>query len=137
MTVAIAYRRIAEVAHDPEIVESAESFGQRALGEKHPLTRVAPGLEILRIGAVLHESDGLVLRFQVVKHDPVAKLASIQAPVLLLWGDKDALIPVANAADYQKVLNNAKLVVFPGVGHIPQEEAPEVSLQAIRAFLVP
>lgn len=74
---------------------------------------------------------------QVVKHDPVAKLASIQAPVLLLWGDKDALIPVANAADYQKVLNNAKLVVFPGVGHIPQEEAPEVSLQAIRAFLVP
>ena len=74
---------------------------------------------------------------QVVKHDPVAKLASIQAPVLLLWGDKDALIPVSNAADYQKALKNAKLVVFPGVGHIPQEEAPDVSLQAVRAFLVP
>ncbi len=74
---------------------------------------------------------------QVVKHDPVAKLASIRAPVLLLWGDKDALIPVANAEDYRKVLKDSKLVVFPGVGHIPQEEAPEVSLQAVRAFLVP
>ncbi len=74
---------------------------------------------------------------QVVKHDPVAKLASITAPTLLMWGEKDALIPASNAADYRKVMKSTQLVTFPGVGHIPQEEAPEVSLAAVRAFLVP
>lgn len=88
---------------------------------------VAPGVR----GALLER-----LR-QVVRRDPVAKLASIQAPVLLVWGEKDAVIPVTNAADYQKALKNAKLVTFPGVGHIPQEEAPDASLPAVRAFLQP
>ncbi len=74
---------------------------------------------------------------QVVRRDPVAKLASIEAPVLLVWGDKDALIPVGNAADYQAVLKRSEVVIFPGVGHIPQEEAAEVSLPPVRAFLAP
>lgn len=87
---------------------------------------VAPGVR----GALLER-----LR-QVVRRDPVPKLASIQAPVLLVWGEQDAAIPVTNAADYQKALKRSQLVTFPGVGHIPQEEAPEVSLQAVRAFLL-
>lgn len=88
---------------------------------------VAPGVR----GALLER-----LR-QVVRRDPVAKLASIEAPVLLVWGEKDAVIPVTNAADYQKALKRSELATFPGVGHIPQEEAPDASLPAVRAFLAP
>jgi len=88
---------------------------------------VAPGVR----GALLER-----LR-QVVRRDPVAKLESIAAPVLLVWGEKDAVIPVTNAADYQKALKQSTLATFPAVGHIPQEEAPDVSLPAVRAFLVP
>jgi pimeloyl-ACP methyl ester carboxylesterase len=72
---------------------------------------------------------------QTVLVPPEPFLRTITAPVLLLWGDRDALIPVANAQDYLDNLPVARLVVLPGVGHVPQKEAPEESLAAVRAFL--
>ena len=72
---------------------------------------------------------------QSVLHDPRPQLAKITAPTLLLWGDKDALIPISNAQDYLAVMPNARLVVLPGIGHVPQEEAPAESLAKLRAFL--
>jgi len=72
---------------------------------------------------------------QTVLTDPVPWLRRIRAPTLLLWGEQDAMIPVANAADYTAAIRAVTLVRLPGVGHLPQEEAPERSLQALRAFL--
>lgn len=72
---------------------------------------------------------------QMVLQDPVPLLRRISAPTLLLWGDKDAMIPVANAQDYRAALAGAEVVVLPGLGHLPHEEAPAASLPAVRAFL--
>jgi pimeloyl-ACP methyl ester carboxylesterase len=72
---------------------------------------------------------------QTVLQDPVPLLRRIQAPTLLLWGEKDAMIPIANAADYLRELPHGKLTRLPGLGHVPQEEAPDVSLAPVRAFL--
>ena len=72
---------------------------------------------------------------QQVLVDPVPLLRRIQAPTLLLWGQRDAMIPVANAADYQGAMPAARLAVFPGVGHLLHEEAPDASVEALRAFL--
>jgi pimeloyl-ACP methyl ester carboxylesterase len=72
---------------------------------------------------------------QLVLQDPVPLLKRITAPTLLLWGDKDAMIPVANAQDYLRAVAGSRLVTFPGVGHLPHEEAPAVSVPALRAFL--
>ncbi|MBP6764272.1 MAG: alpha/beta fold hydrolase [Rubrivivax sp.] len=75
---------------------------------------------------------------QIVLHDPAPLLAHIQAPTLLMWGELDAMIPVANAQDYLRALpavTGARLVSLPGVGHLPQEEAPAAGLPALLAFL--
>ena len=72
---------------------------------------------------------------QTVLVDPVPLLRSIRAPTLVLWGDKDAFIPVANAADYLRALPNATLRTLPGVGHVPQEEAIQEGLAAVQGFL--
>ncbi len=61
---------------------------------------------------------------QSVRVDPEPLLRNIRAPVLLVWGEKDAMIPFANAADYARVLPESTLVSFPALGHVPQEEAP-------------
>ena len=74
---------------------------------------------------------------QVVLQDPVPVLRTLQLPVLLLWGDKDGMIPISNAADYLAVLPEAKLVVLPGLGHLPQEESPAEALAPVKAFLAP
>jgi pimeloyl-ACP methyl ester carboxylesterase len=72
---------------------------------------------------------------QTVLTPPEPQLHRIEAPVLLLWGEKDALIPFSNAADYTKNLHNSRLVSFPALGHVPHEEAPMESLAPVRAFL--
>jgi pimeloyl-ACP methyl ester carboxylesterase len=66
---------------------------------------------------------------------PEPLLRRISAPTLLIWGDQDQMIPIANAQDYLKALPNARLVVLPGVGHVPHEEAPAAGLAALQAFL--
>lgn len=68
---------------------------------------------------------------------PEPLLRTIAAPTLLLWGDQDQMIPLANAQDYLKALPDARLVVLPGVGHVPHEEAAAAGLAALRAFLLP
>ncbi len=73
---------------------------------------------------------------QTVLESPEGILSRIKAPVLLVWGEKDGAIPVSNAADYQRLLPRSELVTFPGVGHLPQEEASQTTLPAVKAFLL-
>jgi pimeloyl-ACP methyl ester carboxylesterase len=73
---------------------------------------------------------------QTMLVDPVPLLSSIQAPTLLLWGKQDAMIPFANAADYQRALPHHTLVSFDRVGHLPHEEASARSLVAVQQFLM-
>lgn len=72
---------------------------------------------------------------QTRNSDPVVRLQSIKAPTLLLWGEKDAFIPVSNAQDYLKAMPQATLATLPGVGHVLHEEAPKASVQAVLDFL--
>jgi pimeloyl-ACP methyl ester carboxylesterase len=80
--------------------------------------------------------DAVVVRMaQTVLEPPEPILRRIAAPTLLLWGDRDAMIPPSNAADYLKDLKDVRLSLLAGVGHLPQEEAPAKALQPVMAFL--
>jgi pimeloyl-ACP methyl ester carboxylesterase len=72
---------------------------------------------------------------ETVLVDPRPLLERIEAPVLLLWGERDGMIPFSNAQAYLKYLPNARLVGLPDLGHVPQEEAPDKSLRPVLAFL--
>ena len=86
---------------------------------------LAPGVR----GAILARMQ------QTVLQDPVPSLSSIQVPTLLIWGEKDAFIPIRNSNDYLKVMPNAKRVSLPNIGHLPQEEQPSIGLAALKDFL--
>jgi pimeloyl-ACP methyl ester carboxylesterase len=45
------------------------------------------------------------------------------------------MIPVSNAQDSLAALPHATLVVLPGIGHVPQEEAPQETIIPLRDFL--
>lgn len=72
---------------------------------------------------------------QVILRNPAPTLARIKAPTLLLWGEKDAMIPISNAADYLRDLPGAKLVRLSDLGHVPFEEDPARSLIPVESFL--
>jgi pimeloyl-ACP methyl ester carboxylesterase len=80
--------------------------------------------------------DAMIARMeQVMLQPPEAMLHKIAAPTLLLWGERDAMIPFANAQDYLKNVSNSRLVALPDLGHVPMEEAPARSLVPVMTFL--
>ena len=72
---------------------------------------------------------------QTMNTDPTSRLKTITAPTLLLWGEKDAMIPAENALSYEKVMPQAKKVVVPALGHLLFEEAPETTFAVLKEFL--
>jgi pimeloyl-ACP methyl ester carboxylesterase len=72
---------------------------------------------------------------QTVLQEPGPMLRQIKAPTLLVWGESDAMIPASNARDYLQAIVGSRLFLYPGVGHLPHEEASEVTLKALVDFL--
>jgi len=72
---------------------------------------------------------------QTMNTDPTSRLKTITAPTLLLWGEKDAMIPVENSLFYLKVMSQARRVVVPELGHLLFEEAPAKTLPVLTQFL--
>ena len=72
---------------------------------------------------------------QTLLPEPEPLLRRIQAPTLLLWGERDAMIPISNAGDYLRMIRQSRLVSFPALGHVPHEESPAESLQPVIQFL--
>jgi pimeloyl-ACP methyl ester carboxylesterase len=63
------------------------------------------------------------------------RLAEIKAPVLLLWGERDRWIGLPFAERWKAGIAGAKLVTFPGAGHVPMEEDPEATAREVDRFL--
>jgi pimeloyl-ACP methyl ester carboxylesterase len=75
---------------------------------------------------------------QIVPRDPQKwedAHRTIRKRTLILWGREDKLVPVAQGARLAKDIDGARLVVFPGVGHSPQLEAPQLVLHHVLPFL--
>lgn len=62
-------------------------------------------------------------------------LASLNVPTLILWGSGDSVIPVRYAEYFHRDIPGSRLIVYDGVGHIPQEVIPDRISADIRAFL--
>ena len=46
-------------------------------------------------------------------------------PTLLIWGDKDKIIPVAHGVAAHEAIPGSRLEIQPGIGHYPHAEAPD------------
>ena len=56
-------------------------------------------------------------------------------PVLIVWGESDPIIPVAHGRAAHAQMPGSRLEVFPGIGHIPQLEAPGRFAAVLQRFL--
>ncbi|HET6595750.1 MAG TPA: alpha/beta hydrolase [Anaerolineales bacterium] len=66
--------------------------------------------------------------------DP-ANYQRLTMPALLLWGDKDTVIPLQEGEYLQSILPNAELVIMQGVNHIPHIEDQETFIEVVLGFL--
>jgi pimeloyl-ACP methyl ester carboxylesterase len=56
-------------------------------------------------------------------------------PTLIVWGEKDRIIPVVHAHQAHAAIPNSRLAVMDGVGHFPQVEAPRRFTEILLDFL--
>jgi 2-hydroxy-6-oxonona-2,4-dienedioate hydrolase len=62
-------------------------------------------------------------------------LGRADMPVLVVWGRQDALIPVDYAEPLRSELEDARLEVLDGCGHVPVADCPEEFDRVLLAFL--
>ena len=57
-------------------------------------------------------------------------------PCLIIWGEKDNLIPSDYAKEFQKVLRNVKVEIIRDAGHSPFAEKTALVYEMLRSFLM-
>jgi abhydrolase domain-containing protein 6 len=62
-------------------------------------------------------------------------VAGLQTPTRIVWGERDNLLPIANAEQLRAAMPNSSVLRLPGIGHIPMIEAPEVVAQDYLEFV--
>ena len=62
-------------------------------------------------------------------------IEKLNLPILIIWGDKDTLIPVENAYRYHTLYKNSSLTIVPGANHSLLIEHSEQVIEAIKKFL--
>ncbi|CAN5328341.1 alpha/beta fold hydrolase [soil metagenome] len=63
------------------------------------------------------------------------RLGEIKKPALIVWGRQDGLLPVADAATFNKGIVGSELIIFDGCGHVPQFEKAADFNKAVMDFL--
>jgi pimeloyl-ACP methyl ester carboxylesterase len=63
------------------------------------------------------------------------RIHRVSAPTILIWGERDALVPPIYADEFAALLRDARKVLIADAGHLPQLEQPEPVGQAVLEFL--
>lgn len=104
-----------------------ERFVTDQMVERYSMLSRAPG----RRGTILE----MMANTDARRHATEGLMQQIKTPTLVLHGDGDALVPVQHGSKFHAHIEGAELVIYENVGHLPQEEVTEQSLQDLREFL--
>jgi pimeloyl-ACP methyl ester carboxylesterase len=55
-------------------------------------------------------------------------------PTLIVWGERDSIIPVAHGAAAHEAMPHSRFEVFPGAGHMPHDDDPYRFAALLREF---
>jgi pimeloyl-ACP methyl ester carboxylesterase len=122
---------------DAALLSLARTTSQYVLGPIRTLRGTAPSLlpilaqDGFRAGPIRLMDAAL----QLWRADLKARLPSIVAPTLVIWGEHDALCPPAIGERIVERVPDARLAVIPGAGHNPMWEQPERFHEVVLEFL--
>ena len=63
------------------------------------------------------------------------RLPSLRVPTLVVWGERDRVLPHAQAREAASRIPNGSLELIPDCGHLPQVERPERVAELLTRFL--
>jgi pimeloyl-ACP methyl ester carboxylesterase len=96
-------------------------------------TRVAEDVE-QRLRFPVDRDGYLAQLAAATTHDTSARLGAVAAPALVLHGDADRIVPVANGRRLAEALPTARFIALAGAGHLYLTDAPDAA-HAVARFL--
>ena len=113
-------------------------YGRRAQLGGHRM----PGLWMMRGGLrVMERAANGILHTDLMATNAyeggAAAAAAVTCPTLVVIGEKDMMTPAKAGRVLADSIPGAVSVILPNLGHIMMEEDPDVTLDALRDFLVP
>ncbi|WP_020526981.1 alpha/beta fold hydrolase [Flexithrix dorotheae] len=98
---------------------------------------ITPSMVDLNHSLLLREGNRKALLGNIIEQstNKENKVSEITTPTLLLWGEKDKIIPVVNASNFKSMITNVRLITYKDVGHFPFDEVPEQSAKDVEEFL--
>lgn len=86
--------------------------------------------------ALLRSFKGIVRNYTSYgRRSPWRVMAGIEAPTLVIWGDRDQLVDVSNAPKVAAAIPDSTLLVLNDVGHTAQLEDPVTTARAMLGLL--
>ncbi|MCB9445428.1 MAG: alpha/beta hydrolase [Ardenticatenaceae bacterium] len=81
--------------------------------------------------------DEAFWQFVAASHAPdlAGKLDQLALPTLVISGDDDRIVPLADSLRLGEAIVGAETAVLPNCGHLPQEECPDAFMQAVTPFV--
>ena len=70
-----------------------------------------------------------------VRQNLTEKLHQINTPTLLIWGADDNVTPAFVGEQFEELIDNAQLVIFPQCGHAAMIEYPELFANHLKTFI--
>tara|TARA_B100001029_G_scaffold34633_1_gene26317 strand:- start:6468 stop:7442 length:975 start_codon:yes stop_codon:yes gene_type:complete len=67
-------------------------------------------------------------------HGPES-LSRIEAPTLVIHGDKDNIIPIERSQVFEEYIDNVEIKIYSQIGHLPMYEDPNKTANDIKSFL--
>jgi pimeloyl-ACP methyl ester carboxylesterase len=63
------------------------------------------------------------------------RLPEVKVPTLIVWGEKDSIIPVNDAQEFERLIPDSRKVVMQDTGHVSMAERPETFNDLMMEFL--
>ena len=82
-----------------------------------------------------HPWSAVAATVDALQPDGESHLARIISPTLVVWGEHDAITPLAFGRDIAATVADARLIVLPNVGHSPMWECAEAFNATVLHFL--
>lgn len=83
------------------------------------------------------EGAAAALRGRAERPDYIPLLQHIAVPTLIVVGSEDEYTPISDAQVMHQGIAGSQLVIFEGIGHMPNMEHPDEFNAALKAFLLP
>ena len=64
------------------------------------------------------------------------RISSVKTPTLILWGKKDTWVLPKNAHKFHQDIQGSQLIIYPDLGHVPQEENAATTVKDALKFLL-